>query len=228
VSTRRLAELIEDFSVYPRHAIDEANVGSLAAAARSGVALPPLVIEAATNRIVDGFHRARVYRRLLGPEGVVEVEEATYGSEDELLLDAVRRNASHGRKLDGIDQVRIVSMCRERGIALAAVAHVLHIPTERAEKLLVRLATAPAASGGMVPGTLSVALKRPVAHLAGKALTEAQAAAHMRAPGVSYLLIANQLAEAIQVGFINPADERLMDALAALEKALAGFLEEQP
>lgn len=224
MTTMPLAKLVEDFSIYPRHAVDDGNVSSLANALKSGATLPAIVVEKKSNRIVDGWHRARAYRRVLGPEAAVDVEEIEYPSEGELLKDAVRRNSAHGRKLDTIDQVRAMTLCQERGISLQDVAIVLHIPEERLQKLSVRLATAEKSGPGTVPGTLTVALKRPVAHMAGEILSPEQMEAHGRAPGVSYLLLVTQLRDALGNGFINTDDERLMMALRGLADDLARFL----
>jgi hypothetical protein len=221
-----VCKLIEDMSIYPRHAVDDANVSGLINALRAGATLPPVVVEAKSLRIVDGWHRARAYRRVIGPDAVVDVEEKTYESEEALLLDAIQLNAAHGRRLDKIDQIRVATLCAERGIALVKVAAVLHMPAEKVERLSVQLARAPESGPGTITGTVQVALKRPVVHLAGQNLTAEQVKAHQRAPGVSYLLIANQLADAIHHGFINQADERLMVALRGLYEGLGGFLAE--
>jgi hypothetical protein len=224
--TLPIAELIEDFSIYPRHAVDDAHVASLVNALKAGVKLPPVVIERKSKRIADGWHRVRAYRRVVGPEAVIEAEEVDYANDAELLKDAIRRNSAHGRKLDGIDQVRVIELCREHGIERRAVAVILNVPEERIEKLSVRIARAEKAGPGTVPGTTTVALKRPLAHLAGTNLTTAQVEAHQRAPGVSYLLIVHQLGEALACGFINRADERLMNGLRALSEGLHEFLRE--
>lgn len=222
--TLPLAELVEDFDIYPRHAVDDGHVSSLVNAIKAGVTLPPIVIERKSKRITDGWHRSRAYRRVLGPEGVVDVEEVDYVDEAELLTDAIRRNASHGRKLDVIDQVRAIALGQERGISLHTMAIVLHLPDERVQKLSVRLAQSEKTGPGTIPGTVSVALKRPVAHLVGQTFNEAQMEAHGRAPGTSYLLTIRQLLDAVTCEFINRHDERLMAELRILHTAIGEFL----
>lgn len=224
MTTLPLAELVEDFTIYPRHAVDDANVAGLVNALKAGAALPPLVVDRQSKRIVDGWHRARAYRRVIGPQAVVNVEIIPYPTEVAMLEDAIRRNAAHGRKLDVIDQVRVVTLCQERGVTVTQIAALLNVLPERVEKLAVRLAFAAAPGDGTIPGTVAVALKRPVAHLAGTTMTEAQVEAHTHAPGTSYLLIAQQLTVAIQHDFINRDDARLMGALALLWDGLGSFL----
>lgn len=221
-----IAELVEDMAIYPRHAIDEAHVAILADAIRSGVTLPPLVADRATKRIVDGWHRLRAFRRILGATGTVEVDLRKYASDAELFLDAVALNAAHGRRLDRVDQVRVVMLAERIGITEVRVAAVLHVPAERIPLLRVRVAKLPNGVEGAIPGTRQVALKRPLFHLAGQTLSAGQAAVMHTVPGTSYLLIVRQLAEGLTHRMLDPADERLRAALVALYALLGTYLAE--
>lgn len=60
------------------------------------------MIEKKSKRIVDGFHRHRVYSRLYGVDHEVEVVEKTYKNDAALFLDAARYNSAHGLKMGGI------------------------------------------------------------------------------------------------------------------------------
>lgn len=220
VVTMPVADLVEDLSVYPRHAVDGMHVGHLLQALESGSELPPVVACAKSKRITDGWHRVRAYKRLHGPTAVVSVELRHYKTEADLIEDAVRMNSAHGRLLEGVDRVRAANMLERVGVPLKRIAVVLHITPEKVQNILVRVATAPVRTESTMPGTKTIALKRPVAHLAGQRLTEEQARAHDSAPGTSYLLIVRQLKDAVETGLINPADERLKGELTALKKLL--------
>lgn len=223
--TMPLAEMVEDMSIYPRHAVDDSNVSRLVLAHKAGAQLPPPVIDERSKRIIDGWHRIRMYRRVLGDNASIEVETRDYASEAEMVLDAVTLNAVHGRALDRIDQVRVVLLCQQAGIEKVAIAAALHIPTDRVEKLQVRVAQAPKSRTGAATGTDSIALKRPVAHMAGKKLTEQQARVHISLPGTSFLLIARQLSDACSAEMVNREDAKVMAALSALHDTLGAFLE---
>jgi hypothetical protein len=135
-----LAQLLEDMSVYPRHTVDDVYVSQLAEALRAGANLPLVVAEASSKRIVDGWHRVRAYRKVLGAEGVIDVDLRTFKDEAELLLAAISMNAAHGRKLDRIDQVRSVLLAQEAGVAAPRIALALNITPARVETLRVRVA----------------------------------------------------------------------------------------
>jgi hypothetical protein len=219
-----VAELVEDLSIYPRHAVDDAHVASLVRALESSATFPPIVAERRTKRIVDGWHRARAYRRVLGPEAVVDVELRHYRSEADLLLDAVSMNSVHGRKLDRIDEVRIVVMLQRAHVDEARIAVALHVPEQHVVKLKIRVAHADHQSTGTVPGTREVALKRPVAWMAGQRFTDEQVEAHAVLPGTSFLLLARQLTRALSAKMVNLGDSKLVDQLRELQAALGESL----
>lgn len=219
-----LAKLVEDMDLYPRHAVDTAHVQSLVFALESGATLPPIVADKRSKKITDGWHRARAYRRVIGPEAVVDVELIPYKNEAEMIVDAVARNAAHGRPFDAIDRTRSVVMLRTIGCSDAQIGLALKVPEARVEKLMVKLASAPKSSGETIPGTNQVALKRSVIHLAGQSLTKSQAKTHAMLPGVSFLLIAKQLYQGLAERMVNLEDEKLVKQLADLRDLLVQLL----
>ena len=225
MTTLPIAEIVEDYTLYPRHDVDQSHIASLVLAIKAGTQLPPLVVDKKTKKLVDGFHRLEAYRRTVGDTASVDCELKSYKSRADLLLDAISLNASHGRKLDRVDQVRVVWLAEQVGITPVQIATVLHVPAERIETLRVRVATIPAGGNGQsVPGTNQIPLKRPVSHLAGTTLTSAQAASMRSVPGTSYLLIARQLTDALQHRLINENDQKLHNALVELADALEAYL----
>lgn len=224
-TTLPIAELIEDSDFYPRHAVDAAHVASLVRALEAGENLPPVTADQKSKRLVDGWHRVRAYRRLHGAEAVIDVELKNYESDMDMLLDAIALNAGHGRRLDRIDQVRAMVLAQKSGATEGQIALALKVTVERVKKLEIRVAGAPKSGAGAISGTRQIALKRPAQHLAGKRLTEAQAKAHLSAPGTSYLLVARQLSDAIRSKLINLEDEKLMEMLKQLHTDLSKLQE---
>lgn len=222
--TLPLALLVEDAMVYPRHAVDETHVRALVLAAQAGAKLPPVVVQAGTNRIVDGWHRVRMWRKVLGEEGRIACDVRTYESEADLLYDAINLNSSHGRRLDKTDLVRAIHLAESAGMVPARVALALHVPVKQVESLRLRVSIAPVAIRGGLDDGRTVALKRPVLHLAQHAITTEQATAIRSAPGVSYGLLVRQLSDAIRYGLLPPGDANLTAALGELRRLLESHL----
>lgn len=133
-----IADLIEDDNIYPRHKVDGSYVVDLVRAIEAGAQLPPPLVDAATMRIVDGYHRVRAHRRL-DADGEIECMVRTFADESEVIAAAVEANATHGRKLDVQDKTRAALMLRKQGFDVARIAVVLHTTPARVEQLTIRV-----------------------------------------------------------------------------------------
>lgn len=135
----RAATLQLDERVYPRQAVDQEHVRALVAALDAGVSLPAVVVERETRRVVDGFHRVQAVLERDGAAAKIAVDWQTYPDEAALFLDAVRRNAQHGRRLTPADQLLVVERAEsEWHIAPAYVAKALALTVERIGALTLR------------------------------------------------------------------------------------------
>lgn len=135
-ATVKLSELIEDFDIYPRHSVDSSYVSDLARAIQAGDQLPLVRVDKKTKRIVDGFHRTRAWRKVLGRGGEVEVDFRTYASEQDLLKEAIELNAKNGRKLDQQDRSRSALLLERHGVTVKEIAVVLHTTEQRVQELI--------------------------------------------------------------------------------------------
>lgn len=222
--TTPIASLVEDMNLYPRHAVDSAHVAQLANAIEAGSQFPPLVADKKSKRITDGWHRARAYVKVHGPNATTDVELVEYRSEAEMILDAVQRNSKHGRRLDAVDLTRAVLMLENRHVDRHRIALVLNVTEERVEKLRIRVAVSRSADESTVPGTRKIVLKRPVRHMKDATLTKDQVEAHKMLPGTSFLLIARQLERALRTKMVDLDDRKLVAALQSLSTTLAETL----
>lgn len=135
-ATVKLSELIEDFDIYPRHSVDSSYVSDLARAIQAGDQLPLVRVDKKTKRIVDGFHRTRAWRKVLGRGGEIEVDLHSYASEQELLKEAIELNAKNGRKLDQQDRSRSALLLERHGVTVKEIAVVLHTTEQRVQELI--------------------------------------------------------------------------------------------
>lgn len=139
-----ISEIILDESVYPRTMVDPDHVFNIAEAVRIGVVFEPIVICATTRRLVDGAHRLEAYRRVRGAGGLVDAVELTYCSDAELFLDAIKRNARHGKNLTGDDRRHLSKIADTLKIDHASIGGALSV----SPSLIGGLAASHAFQGG--------------------------------------------------------------------------------
>lgn len=214
-----LSELIEDLDIYPRGSVSEVRVGDLVYAMDAGAQLPPPVIDKATRKIVDGFHRTRAYRKRLGDDGAIGVDVQEFADDAAMLLESARINGQHGQPLGRYDQ-RIVHL---RATALGAtedqVARALGVTTSRLAQITLKVAQSEA---GPVP------LKQGTAHLSKAYLTAAQVTEIRRMRGGSARSKAVELTRILREK-LAPVDtepelrQALADLGAEIEASLAPF-----
>ena len=208
----KLASLVFDFDLYPRRQIDTQHVHYMGMALDAGTDFPPILIDKASKRIVDGFHRARMFAKKLGPKASVQVIEKSYRSEADMFLDAVRHNASHGRMLAPFDRTHCVLRAEALEIEPEQIASAMQITADVVGKL--RADRVGKLHGAVTP------LKRTIRHMAGRSLTQAQEDAHRKLGGMNQAFYANQLIVLIESGLLDKANEQLMASLAKLKDLL--------
>lgn len=214
-----LATLVVDFSLYPRNTVDEQHVSELVKALQSGATLPPLIVDRASKRVVDGVHRKMAQTRFMGEGASVAVEFRDYADDAALFLDAARLNAAHGRRLERQDQTRIILKLQELKVDERTIAIALHIPEPEVKTLAVRIVYD--STGAAVPQ------KRGLEHLRGQKLNDAQIEAmkSVRSAEVGRLcmeltrLLENELADYDDVR----VEQRLRTLATAVTAALRQF-----
>lgn len=209
-----IAKLVEDMSFYPRNAVDDTHVADLVRAIRAEVKVPPIVVEASTLRIVDGVHRRRALMKVLGGSVEYAVDLRSYANDAELFIDAVKLNASHGRKLDRQDQARVVLRLQELQVDEKTIAATLHVPASQVQRLSVRVVYD--TGGGIVPS------KRGFEHLRGHTLSDDQIAVmgDVRSGEAGRLCI--ELTKMLAAGLVNLNDQEIRGRL----QSLAGTIQE--
>lgn len=211
-----VAQLTEDFSLYPRQSVDSQHITEMVAAMESGAEMPPITIDKKSKRIIDGFHRSRAASRIDPDNAEIMCIEKSYRTVAAMFEDAMRLNAGHGRRLTAVDKTHCAVKAQELGVDPEIVSGVLHIDTSKLGKLTVNRT---AKYGKQV-----ISLKRPMKHLSGTKLTKQQYEANSGAAGNDQRFLVNQLLSFVQSDSIDTEDQKLMDSLEKLREALNGML----
>jgi hypothetical protein len=221
VTKIKAAELIEDFSLYPRSQVDGAHVAQMVHTLEAGNTLPPIIIDATSKRVVDGFHRRRAILRAFGDEAEIEVEARKYVSEKDMYLDAMMLNSRHGKGITGAEQTGAILKAKVFRISADAIAASLGITQERVasimENKVASIRQGVTAIGRMIP------LKRSVHHMAGTVITDRQAEAMDMFPGQAQTLLIRQLSKLIETNSIDKKNPKVIAALMELHDLLDGM-----
>jgi hypothetical protein len=218
ISKAKAAELVEDFSLYPRSQVDGAHVAQMVFTLEAGNTLPPIIIDMTSRRVIDGFHRRRAMLRAFGDEAEIEVEARKYASEKDMYLDAMMLNSRHGKGITGAEQTGAILKAKAFRISADAIAASLGITQERVSAIMdtkvASIRQGVTAVGRMIP------LKRSMRHLAGTTITDRQAEAMDMLPGQEQSLLIRQLCTMISINGIDKKNPKVMEGLKALRNAL--------
>jgi hypothetical protein len=203
-----VSKIVLDESLFPRNGVSDFHVARLANAFKSGAKLPPVTLEARTNRLVDGWHRVEMFKR----EGVATTDyiAKTYKNEADLFADAVRLNIGHGAPLDLYSVRSAIIRLTTYGYTKQAIAECVRMPLEQIEKIERGFAS-DATTGA------PVALKGGLSHLAGHTLDDHQREINRRYSGPKAIFFVRQIAGLLANG-MHPDSKMFADEMDALCK----------
>jgi len=211
----KIVTLTLDYSLYPRHYLDEQTVNDYVHSLQAGAVFPPIIADKKSHRVVDGFTRYTAHLRLYGEGGEIEVDFRTYRNEGELLLDAIRLNTAHGQRISRHDMKRCVILCESLSLAENDMTFALNITADRLGELRAQIHNTRAGD--------RIAAKQATMHLIEKQLSAKQVEGVRRAGGCSQLFFINQVISFIETGILDGENDRVIERL----QHLAGLLKER-
>ena len=214
-------ELVIDWNLWPRQSaqkLDSTNVARMKAALRAGFSLPPILVNKADNRVVDGFHRTDAYLAVLGDDAMIDAELREFGSDAEMFLAAGATNHHHGLVMSPKDRAHFIARCRKYKIPWPAIAEALSSDAESL-KAFVKKRTAKSETGETIP------LPAGAQALAGKVLTPVQEHYAKTANGCMPEMYISMLINALNADGLVLTDKTLA-RLAELHNIIGVLLDE--
>lgn len=202
IRTVPLSDMVLDFTLYPRHAIDGVNKKALVEALRSGSILPPVLLDRDSLRVIDGFHRHAAYTTVYGPDVAIDALLRPFASEREMFEEAIRSNIGRGVDLSPWDLMRCAELGEKWGIAPVRIAELAHWKPERFLEYQ-RSRQAHSLTGG------TVALKRSLRHKVGRYLTETQMVAAEKVDGMPARYHIDQIIRLIESDLLDTQSDSL-------------------
>ncbi len=129
-----ISKIVLDETIYPRSQFNEFLVPRMMAALDAGSKFPPLIVEAGTYRLVDGWHRHEMYRR----KGIekIDVTPKSYLSIADLFADAVRLNIGRGADLTAYDVKSAIAKLEALGYERDKISEIVRIPVEKITEII--------------------------------------------------------------------------------------------
>ena len=183
------ADIVLDESIYPRTRVSEFSIRRLVFALQAGARFPPLVIEAGTKRLVDGWHRFGAYRE--EKIETVSIIDKVYATEGELFADAVRLNIGHGEALDQYCTRNAIIRLTDYGFTREHISEAVRLPLDQIEKI----------THGFAMDELTgkpLALKGGLDYLRGRPLSAGQQAMNRHYSGQKATFYARQIRELLE------------------------------
>jgi hypothetical protein len=208
VKTVKTESLVLDFTLYPRDEVSAQNVAALVEAYTLGNPVPPILVEAKSRRVVDGFHRVNALKKMGRTEA--DVVEKTYKNDGELFADAVRLNAAHGRAFDSDDRKRAVIKLSEFGFDAAATSEIVNVTQEKIAEWTK--------GWGTDPENHPVAVKGGLSHFAGRSMTKRQVSVNDGWSGMQPTFHINRLLDLLRADAWPKSDPFTAGMNALVEK----------
>lgn len=128
------SKLVIDDALIEIRKINPVWVNKYRQAYRAEAAMPPLIVEKGTNRVVSGNHRLTAIIEEYGPDQPVDVVVKKYSSELKVLEDFAKENSSHGQPLDGLARKKLMSALLKNGATPERVASLFSVTVKRIER----------------------------------------------------------------------------------------------
>jgi hypothetical protein len=219
---QKAASLVLDMNLYPRHHMDEACIADYVAAMKAGAKFPPVIADSKSRRVVDGWKRTTATLRAFGQDADIEVNLREYRNQQEVLLDAIALNASHGERLTHYDMRRCQTLCEELKIPDEKLAEALHMSFTRFERLILERV-----HPARIDGDRGVAGKLASEHLSDKPLSVKQETALKSVSGTPQLMKVNEVILLIRGNLLDKGNDKVMAALEALYELLGGLFDKR-
>jgi hypothetical protein len=128
IKLEKIADLLFDWTLYPRKEVDSKVVRAYAKALKAGSIFPPIRVGLFQGKkiVVDGFHRA--HSRISLNMAYIECSELPFQSEAELFAEAVRLNSSHGKTFTEIEVNASIRRLRKYNFDVKDIVSIVHIP----------------------------------------------------------------------------------------------------
>lgn len=157
----KIAGLKFDPELYPRLKVGWLTAYQYAQAMKAGSVFPPIVAGRFSGQlyVVDGWHRVEA-KKILGEEYVEGVVKE-YKSREDMFVEAIKLNVSHGRPLSVQEKVRLIKKLEDLNFSLEQISKIVLVPVERVEVFKARAIVGPNGKPIYIKSAVARAVETP-------------------------------------------------------------------
>lgn len=139
----KISELSFDKDFYPRAKIDWLTALRYADSMKAGAIFPPISIGNFEQRlfVIDGLHRVEAKKLL--KEEYVEGVVRDFKSKNDMFIEAVKLNVTHGKPLSVQEKVRIIDKLKNMEFTLEQISKVMLVPIDTVKRFEIRTIIGP-------------------------------------------------------------------------------------
>jgi hypothetical protein len=131
-----IKEIVLDTNIYPRVMIDRLTSIRYTYALKSGSVFPLITVTKLDKKYyaIDGWHRIQAYKN----NHIMHIKAELVKCKDmqEAYIEAVKRNAVHGKQFSVQEQAIIINKLQEIGLEKAIISRIIPIPQDKIEKFV--------------------------------------------------------------------------------------------
>lgn len=203
-----------DSGLYPRNNYNWQVAYDYAGSMQSGAVFPPIEVAVIDGKtfLVDGRHRIEATKINKGTHIQAYVNESIK-TKDQLYVQAVERNISHGKQFSVHEKVQICVKLADMKYSFDDISRIIHIPTDKLEKFVMKRVT------HSVSGE-TIGVKKPMRATVSAGLPVDIEHVQKDFQGMSQLRMIEQVTRLISTGSIAKDNVRIKRALKRLYKVL--------
>ena len=215
-ATILIKDIVEKKELYPRGNWDWKTSLSYSQAMKTGNKFPSIVVALLNGRyyLIDGKHRIEAYKTC--KEKFVTAEVLTNLNENEIYLEAVKRNLNHGRQFSSYDKRNIIIRLQDMNYSKEIISELIQIPIERLEPFVFNSMAYNITTGQRM------ALKSAVRNFAQQEVTnDLELNQETINSGGSQVSILNELILLMKNNYLDLQNEKVLQRLTIIKELLS-------
>lgn len=214
-----LNDIVFDESIYPRQSSWWVTSYKYSEEMKAGAIFPPMCVAYLDGRyvLVDGKHRNDAL--ILNKETHTNCEVLFGYTKEELYLEAIRRNISHGMTLSSFDKMKVIKTLQDMKFDLEKISQIVQIPFESISNFMAKRITMSAIGEPQI-------LKSSLRHLSGSGVPVSEEDQDLLSTR-SELTLVNQMIQIFSNKNFPRKDKVFLEGLLKLYELMKEFLEGQ-